>query len=299
MADKYGISIITPTYNRLDTIKKLYSSLCNQTLFDFEWIVIDDGSTDGTDLYFNKLKSDNFNIIYFKQRNGGKHRALNTSHQFIHFPIVGIVDSDDYLTPDAVETITSEWKIYENDSSICGMSYMRGKTDGSYYSSKHKDDVYIDDDIHYRVNQGVSGDRFEILRTELLKAYRFPEYAGEKFMSEGWLWTNLAKKYKTVYRNKILYMCEYLPGGLSKTGRPIRIKCPKGMLDNCRAYMDRRVKLTRRIKACLLFGTYARFDDQSIKFYLDETKAMIPWNILIYPSTIILYHIWKMKYCQD
>ena len=84
-----------------------------------------------------------------------------------------ILDSDDYLTSDAIETVEEEWPQYRDQVDICGMSFFKGKKDGSHLSVANAQDVYIDDDIHYRVNQKIKGDRCEVVRTDLLKKYPF------------------------------------------------------------------------------------------------------------------------------
>lgn len=88
-----------------------------------------------------------------QKENGGKHTALNFAHAYIKGEVVLILDSDDYLTDDAIETVEKEWPLYRNCADICGMSYFRGEKDGSHLSVANAQDVYIDDDIHYRVNQ--------------------------------------------------------------------------------------------------------------------------------------------------
>ena len=72
------ITVFTPTYNRRYLIDRLYKSLCSQTDKSFEWIVVDDGSTDETIEYFSEItkKDNSFEIKYVKQENGGKHRAI-------------------------------------------------------------------------------------------------------------------------------------------------------------------------------------------------------------------------------
>ena len=76
MADSVLFTVFTPTYNRAHTLHRVYDSLCAQTLRDFEWLVIDDGSTDGTaDLIANWAKSADFPIRYFKQEHSGRHGA--------------------------------------------------------------------------------------------------------------------------------------------------------------------------------------------------------------------------------
>lgn len=216
------VTILTPTYNRAKTLPKLIESLCGQTSTNFQWLVIDDGSTDDTDSIFEELKKYDlpFQWEYHKKENGGKHTALNFAHPYIKGEVVLILDSDDYLTDDAIETVEKEWPLYRNCADICGMSYFRGKKDGSHLSVANAQDVYIDDDIHYRVNQKIKGDRCEVVRTVLLKKNPFPVYQGERFFPEGWFWNTLAMNYKTVYRNKTIYICEYLEGGLTKADVP-------------------------------------------------------------------------------
>ena len=96
--DKLAITVLTPTYNRSDTLSILYNSLCRQTVKDFCWLIVDDGSTDNTDETVNEfIKKADFRIDYVKKENGGKHTALNTGIQRISTPLTFIVDSDDYL----------------------------------------------------------------------------------------------------------------------------------------------------------------------------------------------------------
>ena len=105
------ITVFTPTFNRGHLIDTLYQSLLKQTNKDFEWIVIDDGSTDRTEAYFTEIlaKHNPFEIIYRTQPNGGKHRAINAGVQIAKGELFFIVDSDDYLTEDAIEKL-SEWR---------------------------------------------------------------------------------------------------------------------------------------------------------------------------------------------
>lgn len=124
------LTIITPTYNRCDKIGKLYDSLTRQSCQNFQWLVIDDGSTDGTEDWFLKLiatkdRTSTFLIDYHKKENGGKHTALNASHPYIKGKWMTIVDSDDYLTDDAVETMVHKWEKYETDPAIGGITFQR------------------------------------------------------------------------------------------------------------------------------------------------------------------------------
>lgn len=73
------LTILTPTYNRAYILPKLYASLVEQTNKHFDWMVVDDGSTDNTEQLISEFIADGkINIVYIKQKNGGKHRALNS-----------------------------------------------------------------------------------------------------------------------------------------------------------------------------------------------------------------------------
>ncbi|MCQ2385773.1 MAG: glycosyltransferase family 2 protein, partial [Clostridia bacterium] len=97
-----SLSIITPTYNRGYLLPVLFHSLEKQTCFDFEWILVDDGSDDDTEAVAKTFFNDLFPFVYIKKENGGKHTALNASHPYVKGKYVLILDSDDYLTEDAV-----------------------------------------------------------------------------------------------------------------------------------------------------------------------------------------------------
>ena len=109
MSYKYKITLFTPTYNRAYTMTRLYNSIQRQTFRDFEWIIIDDGSTDNTESLVNSWTNDNndFEIRYFKVPNGGKCRATNKGVQLAQGEIFFTIDSDDYLTDDACEKINN------------------------------------------------------------------------------------------------------------------------------------------------------------------------------------------------
>ena len=123
------LTILTPCFNRKPRMKKLLESLEQQTIFDFQWLIIDDGSTDGTKEWFDQLDKAlySFKIDYYYKKNGGKHTALNYSHQFIKGKYIVIVDSDDRLVDNAVETILTYWRKYESNSQIGGITFQKGE----------------------------------------------------------------------------------------------------------------------------------------------------------------------------
>src|SRR5690554_1545966 len=117
------LTVFTPTYNRGYIIEKLYESLNHQTNKNFEWLVIDDGSTDDTSKIFDKIlkKDHEYQIRYIKKENGGKHTAANLALDLAEGEIFFVVDSDDVLTANAVERVFYYYNQIKDDSSFCGV----------------------------------------------------------------------------------------------------------------------------------------------------------------------------------
>ena len=167
-----------------------------------------------------------------------------------------ILDSDDYLTNDAVESVLDAWKEYEQDDTVCGLSFLRGSDIDTPFA-RFDFDVLRSNHIDFRINQEVGGDCCEIIRTDILKEFPFPVYEGEKFVGEQYLWINVALKYDTIYINKIIYICKYLEGGLTKLGRSFRLKNPCGGMATSRlALSTKQICLRRRIRDAILYSCY-------------------------------------------
>lgn len=216
------LTIFTPTYNRAKLLSNLYKSLQQQTHKDFEWIIVDDASTDNTQSVIGKFieEKNDFNIISLKQSHGGKHRAINLGVTYANFEWFFIVDSDDVLMDDAVEWIEKNILEAEKEKRLCGISGTKvlktgNRMDGELLVDKSG---YRDLSIYesYKING--SGDMAEIWKTKLLRQYPFPDYKGEYMCPESVVWGRMAANgYKIRYFNKPLYIMEYLDDGLTKT----------------------------------------------------------------------------------
>lgn len=215
------MTILTPTYNRGYILKKAFDSLCRQSDLDFEWIVVDDGSVDDTENLVKSWMKEKipFSLRYFKQENGGKHRALNKGILEAKYEYILILDSDDHLTDDAVAKVHYWVKTIEGKDDFAGVSGLRGwiNRDGPIGGSGNGSE-YIDAKNTERRKYNLSGDKAEVYKTEILKKYPFPEFEGEKFLSEHVVWDSIAKDgYKLRWFNDVIYKCEYLEDGLTKT----------------------------------------------------------------------------------
>ena len=234
MENKVFCTIFTPTYNRKEKLEKLYDSLTAQEEKNFEWLIVDDGSTDNTEILIKEIakKEKEFNIIYKKTENGGKHRAINYGLNYANGKVFAIVDSDDYLLPCAVRRIREYFEDIEKNKNgeikFAGVAAQRGYNEEKSIG-KTFDGKYIDAKSTERRKNNIEGDKFEIYYTQILRENRFPEIDGEKFMTEAIVWTRIAyKDYYLRWYNDIIYICEYLKGGLTDTREKLIEASPKG-----------------------------------------------------------------------
>ncbi len=214
------LSIVTPSYNRGYLLGRLFDSLKVQNNYNFEWIIIDDGSTDNTKEIIKEIQDGcyEFPIIYVYQENGGKHRAINSAIKNANGEFIFIVDSDDYITQDAVNTIEQWTKEIVDKNEIAGVSGLRaygdGKIIGGFGNIKGKE--YIEITNLQRKQYGLLGDKAEIYKREILLKYPFPEFENEKFLPEEAVWNIIARDgYKLRWYKKIIYYTEYLEDGLT------------------------------------------------------------------------------------
>lgn len=292
------VTIFTPTYNRATLLKHLYISICNQTCKDFEWLIVDDGSSDDTrSVILDIAAEQKLKIRFYQKPNGGKHTAINMGAELAQGELFFIVDSDDALVPEAVETILTEWDTVK-DKNLCGMSFLRGAYRGdklvSRAESEFPKDRFIGNFIDVKYNHGSSADNAEVWVTECLRKHPFNVYPGERFMSEGMVWIRLAKERDMLFVNKIIYICEYLEGGLTLQGKKLRFLCPKGGIEGSLETMSHHFNLKMRIKQTLLYIVYSKFDGRNV---FDMFKC--PYKGLVamcLPAGYALYHYWKYKY---
>lgn len=280
------ITVLTPTYNRKHTLTKLYKSLLNQTNSNFEWIIVDDGSTDNTKELVDKfIADDQIKIIYYHEKNGGKHRALNFGIEKINTEYTFIVDSDDWLDKDAIAQIYKYTKKYDYDKSIACFSFLRGYPDGSVNGQKFKENEYRSNYIECRVNNRVVGDKAEVYRTDVLKKYKFLEIKGENFLFEDYVWIKIAQKYDTIHINKIIYYGDYLSDGLTKNIQKKKKSSPVGMMKRAELFCSKSFSFNNRIKGMIMYISYGRIKYRYKNLY-KGTNYKALFIVCILPSIL-------------
>ena len=205
-------TIFTSTYNRAYTIRQLYDSLCRQTYTDFEWLIVDDGSSDRTEeLIKEMIDEKKITINYVKQNNGGKHTAINMGVSLAKGDLFFIVDSDDQLPQNALKKIVEVYEEISEKNDFAGVCGLRGYISGGVIGGYRKYEILDTNSLEIRMKYKIRGDMAEVFRLDVLKQYPFPVVDSEFFCPEALIWNRIAQKYKLRYFNEVIYLCEYLP----------------------------------------------------------------------------------------
>lgn len=229
------LTVFTPTYNRGHLIYRIYQSLLRQKMFDFEWLVIDDGSQDQTEELFNGwLQRENpFEIRYYRQKNQGLIRTLNRGINLARGDFFSKIDSDDYVVDDYATNISKWVASIENSTSIYAVSGVRVTPDGIPLKGKWPDIPrelgFVDATDLERAAYDLDADMCEAWRTDVLRNYPFPVWNSEKFAPEQIVFNQIALDgYKIRWYPVAMSICEYQEGGLTKGARKLEIENPMG-----------------------------------------------------------------------
>lgn len=227
------ITVFTPTYNRKDIILSLYQCLQQQSFHDFEWLIIDDGSTDGTEELFAELQKDPnpFPIRYYKFENSGKQKEINRALDLAKGRLFFIVDSDDLLTPNALELVDRWDASMPATGKYCGFAGSDGDAQGRptnpIFHESYVDATFFDRDpksAHF-----IGYDRPWVLYTDIHRKYKYPEFEGETFITEAVAWNRMAADgYQIRCFNEVIYLREHQESGLTNKIHEILVNNPQG-----------------------------------------------------------------------
>ena len=271
------LTIFTPTYNRAHMLPQLFESLVNQSNRDFVWLIVDDGSTDNTRQLVEKFRETTpFKIVYVFQENAGKHAAHNTGVENCTTELFFCVDSDDFLTIDAVQKIYSIHEEFESWN-ILGYYFRKADTSGKVSGGAFP--------IHNRLigfreiyfDLGFTGELAIVFKTDLIKNYCFPVYENEKFVTEKVLYNQLGSIAPMVYVDDVIYIFEYQETGYTKNAAKLYVKNPKGCAMGYLSDAIYGTKLVHRSKAYAAFKSMVKVFGIPVELYhnIDDVSVMV------------------------
>lgn len=304
------ITVFTPTYNRGSLLNRLYQSLCAQKFKDFEWIIVDDGSSDNTvsivELLQSRHRNKDFSIRYYRKENGGKHTAINVGVKKAQGDLFFIADSDDILPPNTLQTIAKVWDQTKDDSSIGGICGFDGNLNGggligtgfpkgihlSKLSLADNNNIsYIDGTTRQiRFGLGIEGDMKEVFRTFVLRDFPFPEIKGERFCPEVLLWNRIASKYRLRHIDKIIYLVEYQQDGISAGITRSRMNSPIAATMTYAEMLGYDIPIKAKVRSAI---NYWRF-----KFCVNKNILEVPkvkWYWYLYFPIGFMMHLKDKK----
>jgi glycosyltransferase involved in cell wall biosynthesis len=278
------ITVFTPTYNRAHLLPRLYESLKAQTFQDFEWIIVDDGSTDNTETVVKEWiqpegNRNNFHPLggikggfrYFMQPNGGKHRAINRGAQEARGELFFIADSDDYMPKDSLEKVAKKYEKVKDDKTIGGICGLDITPHGNVIGSGLPCDEIICTSLDLRVKHHVTGDLKEVFYTHVMCEFPFPEFNGERFCPEALVWNRIAQKYNLLFFNEPIYIADYQVEGITAGIVRVRMNSPVASATTYQELNSYNIPIKEKIKAAI---NYWRFRACVAK---DKRVPNLPW----------------------
>lgn len=280
------LTVFTPAYNRAYSLHLCYESLCRQNNKSFIWLIIDDGSTDNTRELVEQWESreNGFEIQYVYKENGGMHTAHNKAYELIDTELNVCIDSDDYMTDDAVEKIVSFWKEHGSNQ-YAGIIGLDATFDNKLIGKAFPEDIKTTTLLGYYANGGI-GDKKLVYRTELMKKYPpYPEFEGERYVGLAYKYMLCDQEYELLVLNEILCNVEYQLDGSSTNMYRQYLRNPKGFAFFRKAAMQYQPKLKRRFIECIHYVSSSILAKNK-KFLKESPKKgmtvlAIPFGILL------------------
>lgn len=206
---RFTFTVFTPTYNRAYTLHRVYESLAAQTDRDFEWLIVDDGSTDHTRELVNQWKQiATFPIRYFYQTNRGKHTAYNFAAREALGEFLICLDSDDACIPTALERFRYHWNTIppQQRSRFSGIDCHCQDTDGNLIGTLFPRSPLDSNVGEMRYRYKVKGEKWGMQRTDIMRQFLFPEHTNHKmpFVPETVVWSRMTQHYPARYVNECL-----------------------------------------------------------------------------------------------
>ncbi len=263
----YKFTVFTPTYNRSCGLRSVYQCLINQSFKDFEWVIVDDGSTDNTKLVVDEfLRESLIKIRYFHQKNSGKHVAFNLATKMAKGEFFLNIDSDDTCQLDALEVLNKSWnEIPSNEkekySGIC--CFCKNSFEDDAFSNNLPKEVT---GPFFLVDASLDcySEKWGFHKTSILREYPFPEFLGEKFVPEALIWNRISLDYDVKLIPNKLRVYKVALDGLSAQSVLNRRKSPQSTALYYSELFNLKIGTLSNIKALISLWRFDPFNATGI-----------------------------------
>ena len=264
---RHTFTVFVPTYNRAHLLPRVLECMEAQTFQDFELLIVDDGSTDGTYDYLQSYQPKGaFTLRVFRQENQGRHIAFNVAFEHARGFLFTTINSDDTMPDDALERFWRWWNYAQQhypDTPIVGVEGLCAEMDtGEIIGEPFPQSPMVSDRIEMHFVHRCRKDKQRAVRADIISRYRFPQISGEKYILPSYLWHQLGfDRHKLLFVNEIFCYKEYLKDGVTKNRFKTLSRNPRGMALYHAWFVERALK-DGRVPAeeiVVNFGDWVRF----------------------------------------
>ena len=282
------ISILTPTYNRENDLEELYNSLLinNNSGIDFEWLIMDDGSTDNTKIKVkNYIDQNIISIKYFYQQNQGKMKAINNLVDKITGDVCLTCDSDDKLSVGAFDIIKKYSDRLLKDETVYALAFLKSDENGKISGNEFSENLHRTDEFTMYFREKMDGEKILVFNSEIRKKYRHEVEDGEKFVTEARMYHKMDEDYDIIGINEVLEIGDYKDDGYTSNFLKIYKENPKGFYNYFKEILQRSltgVTFEKRkyiYKHYILFATLSNQKDAilNVNGFINKIIILILW----------------------
>ena len=285
------LTIFTPTYNRAHTLPRLYQSLVAQTDFNFEWLIVDDGSQDETESVVKSFNQKHFNIRYIKQQNSGKHIATNVGLKAANGELFTVLDSDDWFYSDAVEFFNTQFRKNKDMKALITLdTYEDGTVIGETLPTLTKVN-WVDLRYKYKVRH----DKCYVFSSHEISHMTFPQHGNSRHMPPSYQWFEFSQLYDCHLANKSTKYVEYQSDGISSKVKSNYFKSAENYCEYRKIAHKQLPTLKDKVINFMLYDISWIHTKLNPKYRFKDSELFL--NSLIFlPPSLILYMFYKLSF---
>lgn len=283
------LTVFTPTYNRKHLLLRLYESLRSQTIKDFLWLIIDDGSTDDTGLLVEQWQQENIlEIAYIFKENEGMHSAHNVAYNRITTDWNTCIDSDDKMPLNAVELILRATETV-NDDNCYALVGLDADFEGNILGKKIPETLKQVRMMELESLHGINGDKKLVYKTKIMRDLPpYPIFKGERLVPLSYKSLEAEKKYYLKPVNELWCLVEYQPDGSTKNMLKQYRRHPRGFAFMRKAKLDSTLPFKEKVKSAVHLVSSVLFSGD-FKSLVQTRKTLLILAVFPFGLALNLY----------